>query len=135
MSRRVGREVIFKTLFELDLNSELDPEAALTLAKDEQDDLTKKDDVFISNVLKGIKEHSEKIDELISSHSHSWELNRIAAVDRAILRLAVYELKFADEELSSNIVINEAVEIAKKYGADESGRFINGILGGIIKDI
>lgn len=135
MSRRAAREVIFKTLFELDLNSGLDCETALQTAKDaHQNDLTKKDNAYVEKVLQGINENREVIDGYISASSPEWKLSRMASVDRAILRLATYEMKFLSEELTANIVMNEAVELAKIYGADESRRFINGVLGGILKN-
>lgn len=134
MSRRAAREVIFKTLFELDLNSGLDQETALQTAKDaHQNDLTKKDNAYIEKVLHGVTENLESIDSAISAASTQWKLSRMGSVDRAILRLAAYEMKFLSEELTANIVMNEAIELAKIYGTDESKRFINGVLGGILK--
>ena len=134
MSRRAAREVIFKTLFELDLNSGLDQETALQTAKDaHQNDLTKKDNAYIEKVLRGVTENLESIDSTISAASTQWKLSRMGSVDRAILRLAAYEMKFLSEELTANIVMNEAIELAKIYGTDESKRFINGVLGGILK--
>ncbi|MBO6305576.1 MAG: transcription antitermination factor NusB [Selenomonadaceae bacterium] len=134
MSRRAAREVIFKTLFELDLNSGLDQETALQTAKDaHQNDLTKKDNAYIEKVLRGVTENLESIDSAISAASTQWKLSRMGSVDRAILRLAAYEMKFLSEELTANIVMNEAIELAKIYGTDESKRFINGVLGGILK--
>ena len=134
MSRRAAREVIFKTLFELDLNSGLDQEIALQTAKDaHQNDLTKKDNAYIEKVLRGVTENLESIDSTISAASTQWKLSRMGSVDRAILRLAAYEMKFLSEELTANIVMNEAIELAKIYGTDESKRFINGVLGGILK--
>ena len=134
MSRRAAREVIFKTLFELDLNSGLDQETALQTAKDaHQNDLTKKDNAYIEKVLRGVTENLKSIDSAISAASTQWKLSRMGSVDRAILRLATYEMKFLSEELTANIVMNEAIELAKIYGTDESKRFINGVLGGILK--
>ena len=75
-----------------------------------------------------------EIDEIISTHlKKGWSIGRLATVDRNVLRLAVYEMKFAEKLIPRGIIINEAVEIAKKYGTDDSGRFINGILAAIAK--
>ncbi|MBR2179086.1 MAG: transcription antitermination factor NusB, partial [Selenomonadaceae bacterium] len=72
------------------------------------------------------------IDEIISAHlKKSWTIQRLATVDRNVLRLSIYEIKFAENEIPKGIIINEAVEIAKKYGTDDSGRFVNGILAAI----
>jgi len=70
---------------------------------------------------------------LITSVSKEWKIERMAAIDRNVTRIAAYEMKFAQEKLTPNIAINEAVEIAKKYGTDDSARFVNGILGAMVK--
>ncbi len=133
MSRREGREAIFKTLFEIDLNPNLDLMTALQTAKDEYANFTDNDSEYALSTLKGVNENLNAIDSLISSSSPDWKIERMAAVDRAILRLATFEMKFAEEKLKPNIAINEAVELAKKFGADDSSRFINGVLSGILK--
>ena len=96
--------------------------------------LTKKDLGYIESSVKGTRAHLEEIDALITTHlKEGWQLSRIMAADRNILRLAVYEMKFVEPTLPKNIVINEAVELAKKYGTDDSSRFVNGILESISK--
>ena len=74
-----------------------------------------------------------EIDGLISSASKEWKLSRMAGVDRNITRMAVFELKFREEKVTPNIIINEAVELAKKFGTDDSSRFVNGILGAVLR--
>ena len=133
MSRREGREAIFKTLFGMDLNPTLDLSTALQTAKDEYKNFTEKDEEYALSTIKGVNENLNAIDSLISLSSPDWKIERMAAVDKAILRLATFEMKFAEEKLKPNIAINEAVELAKKFGADESSRFINGVLSGILK--
>ena len=96
--------------------------------------LTEDDLLYVEATVKGTRAHLEEIDEIISAHlKRGWQLSRIVATDRNILRLAVYEMRFVESPLSKNIVINEAVELAKKYGTDDSGRFVNGILEAISK--
>ena len=73
------------------------------------------------------------IDSLISACSKDWKLKRMATVDRNVTRMAVFEIRFAEEKLAPKIAINEAVELAKKYGTDDSGRYVNGILGAMLK--
>ena len=73
------------------------------------------------------------IDSLIAASSKDWRLERMATVDRNITRLATFEIRFAEETLTPNIAINEAVELAKKYGTDDSSRYVNGILGAMMK--
>ena len=140
MSRRLAREAAFKALFQLDFNfDETDREACENLAiktmyNDEPILTSKKDFDFIADSVKGTRAHLEEIDELIIAHlKQGWQLSRIMAADRNILRLAIYEMKFVDPPLPKNIIINEAVELAKRYGTDDSGRFVNGILEAISK--
>lgn len=131
---RNRREAIFKTLFEKDLNPDIELFDALETAKEDYNNLTEEDNDYIFRTVEGVIANLKAIDELIGKSSSEWKINRMAAVDRAILRLATFEMKFAKEKLTSNIAINEAVELAKKYGADESRRFVNGVLSGIIKN-
>ena len=88
--------------------------------------------LFAEPLIRGTLEHRDSIDRLIASHARNWEFHRIAAVDRNILRLAIYELLHR-EDIPPIVAIDEAVDIAKKYSTDESGRFVNGILD-TIKD-
>lgn len=150
MSRRQARELVLQALFHLDFNSmeevgnEADGQAmALDMAVEEfaaelspqeqKEQFTKKDKAFADALLQGARENIEKIDELLSQNSKDWKVSRMASIDRNILRLAIYELFFAPEKLQPGIIINEAVELAKKYGTDDSGRFVNGILGSLSK--
>ena len=139
MSRTLAREAAFKALFQLEFNfDDTEPEAYENLAIetmfDDNPKLTTKDLPFLENLVKGTREHLSEIDALIIAHlKEGWQLSRIMTADRNILRLAVYEMKFVDEPIKKNIVINEAVELAKKYGTDDSSRFVNGILEAISK--
>ena len=140
MSRRLAREATFKALFQLDFNFEEEQREACenlaieTMYDDEPRLTSKKDLAFIEDTVKGTRAHLAEIDELIVAHlKQGWQLSRLMAADRNILRLAVYEMKFAEELLPKNIAINEAVELAKIYGTDDSGRFVNGILEAISK--
>ena len=135
MSRKLAREAAFKALFQLDFNFEDDrrdycEELAINTMFDDEPKLTlKKDFNFIADMVKGTRSHLEEIDEIITANlKQGWQLPRLMAVDRNILRLAIYEIKFVEPNLSKSIVINEAVELAKKYGTDDSSRFVNGIL-------
>ncbi|MFH1858123.1 MAG: transcription antitermination factor NusB [Candidatus Omnitrophota bacterium] len=87
---------------------------------------------FASSLVTGTIGHQKQIDEIISRHADNWKLSRMAAVDRNILRLAAYELLFV-KEIPPKVSLNEAVELAKKFGDVESGRFVNGILDQISK--
>lgn len=85
---------------------------------------------FAQHLLAGVEAHQARIDEVIESTSENWALSRMPLVDRNILRLAVYELIF-EPEIPDSVSINEAVEMAKTYGGDDSSKFVNGILGKI----
>lgn len=140
MSRKLAREAAFKALFQLDFNFEEDEREAYenlaieTMFDDEPKLTLKKDLAYIEQSVKGTREHLEEIDATITAHlKPGWQLSRIMAIDRNILRLAIYEMKFAEEPLPKGIAINEAVELAKSYGTDDSGKFVNGILEAISK--
>ena len=139
MSRKLAREAAFKALFQLDFNFEEDnrqecEDLAIQTMFDDEPRLTKKDFAYIESSVKGTRARLEEIDEIITSHlKEGWLLPRIMAADRNILRLAVYEMKFVEPKLRKSIAINEAVELAKKYGTDDSSRFVNGILESISK--
>ena len=143
MSRRRAREVALQTLFQLDMNPvEKGAEVAearqaaidvAVAAMDDDEKLGKQDMAFLVELVNGTEDNRDEIDSIISENSKEWKLQRMAGVDRNITRLAVYELKFGEEKLTPNIVINEAVELAKKFGTDESSRFVNGILGAIAR--
>ena len=141
MSRKLAREAAFKALFQLEFNSaegderETYEDLAIKTMFDDQPRLTsKKDFAYIEVTVKGTRARLAEIDALIVSRlKEGWQLSRLMSADRNILRLAVYEMKFAEPSIPKGIVINEAVELAKKYGTDDSGRFVNGILEAISK--
>ena len=89
---------------------------------------------YTMTVVQGVKAHIEKIDSKISTASAHWKIDRMASVDRNILRIAVYEMIMAKETLEPKIVINEAIEIAKIFGTQESSAFVNGILDQILRN-
>ena len=132
MSRRLARELAMQALYQLDFQTELEPLAALEAAAFELE-VTPGAVDYAKRLVEGICAHREQIDQHLSSTSSQWKLERMAAVDRNISRIAIYELLFGEEEMTPGIVINEAVEIAKKYGEKDSARFINGVLGSLAK--
>jgi len=82
---------------------------------------------YLETLVAGVADHQEELDALIRRHSEHWRLERMAAVDRNLLRLALFELLY-QPDIPAKVVINEAVELAKRYGSEESGAFVNGIL-------
>ena len=133
MIRRIARELVLQSLFQIDF-AQVDCEAALNAAVEERSDKSAENaKEYAQNVLNGVLANSEAIDARISEYAIDWTLERMPAVDRNILRVAVYEMFFAAEKLVPNVAINEAVEIAKIYGTDDTPRFINGVLGKMVR--
>ncbi len=89
---------------------------------------------YAAELARGCYEHIDEIDRGLQRVSENWALERMPGSDRNLLRLAVYELRFAPESVDDAVVINEAVEIAKAYGTDESASFVNGVLGRVVRD-
>jgi len=140
MSRRQAREAALQALFQLDFNRperEEQREAYETLAVDtalgEAEGLTDMDREYVQTVVHGTRQVLSEVDTLLAQQSRGWKPERMAAVDRNVARLAVFEMCFAEEKLDAGIVINEAVELAKKYGTDDSSRFVNGLLDALAK--
>jgi len=131
-ARRKGREAALKMLYSLDMNRESGPESCEGIL--EWGNLSEDSRVFVKDLVGETVHRLEMIDELISRASLKWEIQRMAAVDRNVLRLAVSELT-AGKGTPVRVVIDEAIEIAKKYGGEESGTFVNGILDRIRNDL
>ncbi|MCT4543703.1 MAG: transcription antitermination factor NusB [Vallitalea sp.] len=130
MNRRLTREHIFKTIFSIEFNEkeEFNEKVEVYLSELEASDKAKE---YINNKSLAIYNKKEIIDEKISDNAKKWSISRMSKVDVSILRLAVYEIMF-DDEIPTNVAINEAVEIAKKFGGEHSPSFVNGILANIV---
>lgn len=128
MSRREMRESIFQLLFMTEFNAvdEMAQQRALYL--DGVENIQDKNREYIQNKFEKIVEKIPKIDELLNQASKGWKTKRMSKVDLSILRLACFEILF-DEDVPTSVAINEAVELAKKFGGDTSSSFINGVLG------
>jgi N utilization substance protein B len=131
--RRKAREVALQFLYQLDLQGEADPApyAAEFWALHPLDDEVRE---FADSLVRGTKSAQGTIDELIARFTEHWDLDRMSVVDRNILRLAVYELGWR-ADTPPKVVMNEAIEIAKKFGTRESSRFINGILDRVHREL
>lgn len=92
------------------------------------------DQGFVEHVINGVMKHIKEIDAYITKYATEWPLDQITIVDRNVLRIGVFELVY-DDEIPSKVAINEAIEIAKAFGSDSSGKFVNGVLGAIFKDM
>lgn len=91
-------------------------------------------DSLTTTLVDGVVAHRTRIDELISSHSHSWTLERMATTDRNVLRIGTFEL-LARAEIPTAVILDEAVGLAKRYGSDDSGKFVNGVLSAIARSV
>jgi len=123
MKRRKARELALQTLFTMDLN-EADASDALQHVLEEAEE---KEDVFLESIVSNFVEHKDEIDHKLSSNIESWTIDRLGNVDRNILRIALVEMDFL-EDVPKSVTINEAIEIAKIYGDDDSSKFINAVL-------
>ncbi len=141
MSRTLAREDAFKLIFEM-IVSENEAEDVIsylceTVDKENdmwaQKNISKENLEYIKGVVHGVKDNISQIDDLIKPKLNKWTMDRISKINLAILRLSVYEIVF-NESIPDKVAVNEAVELTKKYGGEESRSFINGVLGNIIND-
>jgi transcription antitermination protein NusB len=121
MKRRTAREKALQALFQIDINEAATNEAIQNVLGESSSD------PYLEQLVEGTVEHLEQIDKAISEHLEKWTLERLAKVDLNILRLGVYELLFV-EDVPASVVINEALEVSKRFGDERSSKFINGIL-------
>ena len=128
MGRRELREQIFKLLFRIEFNEKDEmPEQEELFFQEEENAASEKDEQYILKKYQDIVSKVDVIDEMINETAKGWETSRMGKVDLTLIRLAVYEIKY-DDEIPTGVAINEAVEIDKKFGQDNSPSFINGIL-------
>jgi transcription antitermination protein NusB len=121
-TRREARERALGLLYEAE-SKQVEPAAVLG-------DLPVPPDPFVADLIGGVQKEQARIDDLITAHAIGWTIDRMPAVDRALLRMATYEL-LARPDVPTGVVISEAVELATQYSTDESGRFVNGVLATI----
>ncbi|MEK6665871.1 MAG: transcription antitermination factor NusB [candidate division NC10 bacterium] len=131
--RRKAREVALQFLYQLDLRGEADP-APSSEEFWSRHPVDPEVRVFCEVLVRGTMLHRQKIDELITQYALHWDLERMAVVDRNILRAGIFELLWTTD-VPPKVAINEAIEVAKKFGTQESSRFINGILDRIHKEL
>ena len=131
MGRSELREHIFRILFRIEFQPKEEMEEQLALYLEELESAKDTEEEYIRTKYAAIAEKVEMIDEKINASVTGWKTSRMGKVDLTILRLAVYEIEW-DEEVPQGVAINEAVELAKRYGGEESPSFINGVLGKIV---
>ncbi len=130
MRRREQREHIFKLLFMKEFNSNEEMTEQLSMYFDSLDQLSEEDEAYMKEKYGHVLEQLSGIDGLLNETSKGWKTKRMNRVDLTALRLAVYEMQY-DKDVPTGVAINEAVELAKRFGGEDSGSFVNGILGKI----
>ncbi|MCC6639213.1 transcription antitermination factor NusB [Candidatus Falkowbacteria bacterium] len=136
-NRHLARTIAMQTLFEWDFHGKKSIDDAKEKLSYNLSDFSPKfenDDHFVESTVNGVLENIADIDSLISKYATDWPIEQITIVDRNILRVGTYELKY-NPEIPSKVAINEAIEIAKKFGGESSGKFVNGVLGAIFKEL
>lgn len=143
MKRRLAREIAVQSLYQIDMN-DVSPEAAIETVleearSDNEAELAVGDGAlvgtpYLTDLVQGTTRHKERIDETLGVYLTGWKVDRLSKVDRQILRLAAYEMLFGTE-VPPKVVVNEAIELAKRFGSDESGKFVNGVLGKLIQEL
>jgi len=134
-NRHLLRTVVMQTLYEWDFYKKDSKRIDDFIKQNMQEFVKSQDGVeFVKEKIKGVIKEIENIDKVIEQAAPDWPLDQIAMVDRNVLRLGVYELLFA-EDIPPKVAINEAIELGKSFGGKSSGKFINGVLGGIYKNM
>ena len=131
MTRRELRENVFKMLFRVEFHEEGEMSGQLGMMDDELENIKEEDTAYINRKCNEIIAKIPELDEAINESTTGWKTSRMAKVDLSIIRLAVYEIKY-EEDVPAKVAINEAVELAKLYGTDNSASFVNGVLAKFI---
>ncbi len=132
IKRRKSRESALQYLYQWEVVPARCPERSCHFK--EHFLLNEEDDPFLDRVVQGVLAHGQEIDQLIEQYSEHWRLDRIALIDRTILRIAIFELLYC-EDIPPKVTLNEAVDLGKQYGSENSGSFINGILDRILNEV
>ena len=139
-NRHLARTIALQTLYEWDFMGEKEVETCVAARKNLKEFAPKFDeDDFVMELVGGVLKNRKEIDKLIKKYAPEWPIEKITLIDRNVLRLGIFELKFAKEKdgktVPPRVVINEAIELAKAFGSGSSGKFVNGVLGTIFKDM
>ncbi len=132
-TRRQAREAALQMLYQIEMSGSGLPEITEEFWSGQKID-DAKSRAFVEQLVKGVLKEKEAIDECIAKHATHWKLGRMPVVDKNVLRLAVFELK-ESSEIPLKVILNEAIEVAKKFGAEESSTFINGVLDKVAKEL
>lgn len=136
-SRHLSRSIAMQTLYEWDFyGKKLENLERMKKRNIEEFGVGLKDTEFVCDLVEGVKKHLSEIDKIISKAAPEWPLEQITIIDRNVLRIGLYELLYEDrEEVPPKVAINEAIELAKSFGGENSSKFINGVLGTVYKEL
>ncbi|HEY95105.1 MAG TPA: transcription antitermination factor NusB [Dehalococcoidia bacterium] len=126
--RRKARTLALQALYEIDTSGHKADDVTGRLLAEE--DLSDENEAFVRDIVSGVMVHKEKLDQSIREYAPAWPIEQLPVIDRNILRLAIFEI-IIDNRVPVKVAINEAVELAKTFGADRSSKFVNGVLGSI----
>jgi len=132
MGRKKAREGTMKLLYQMEINEDYSDDSLEIYLKNFSFDEIEKE--YLLDAFNKIKKYREEIDKYIDANIEGWNIDRLAKVDLAVLRIAVYEILYR-KDIPIEVSINEAIEIVKKYSTEESFKFINGVLGGFVRSI
>jgi N utilization substance protein B len=141
MKRRLAREIVVQSLYQIEMNGVTGDEAvSIVMEEARQDNEIGADvtelasiDSFTRELVQGIQEKKDLIDQSLVVYLTGWQVDRLSRVDRQILRLAVFELTYR-QDVPPKVVVNEAIELAKHFGLEENGKFVNGVLGRMLRE-
>ncbi|OGY87178.1 MAG: transcription antitermination factor NusB [Candidatus Kerfeldbacteria bacterium RIFOXYA2_FULL_38_24] len=134
-NRHLGRTIVLQTLFEWDFDSAQTRDIELILQHNLTEFSDKLEDVdFTRFLLQEVLKNIETLNEIIVKYAPDWPLSQITNIDRNVLRIGIYELKFS-KDIPPKVAINEAIELAKTFGGESSGKFVNGVLGSLYRDL
>ncbi|RED61650.1 transcription antitermination factor NusB [Cohnella lupini] len=141
MKRRLAREIVVQSLYQIEMNGVTGDEAVdIVMEEARQENEIGTDvaelaniDAFTRELVQGVQDKRESIDQSLVVYLTGWQVERLSRVDRQILRLAAYELTYR-QEVPPKVVINEAIELAKHFGLEENGKFVNGVLGRMLRE-
>lgn len=130
MSRKRARQIALQLLFQMDFGNDDIYPALTSLLEEEQ--LASRDEAYLKQVVEGVQNYRQELDNAIAYFAKGWSFERLARVDRNILRLSIFEIRYM-HDIPRKVSVNEAVELAKEFGDNDSPKFINGILGSVIQ--